>query len=74
MAISKTDDGMQIDERDEHHKNAFDSIRETLEPDSNVTIERDPQLQKHSLPIRSTNAGMQTDTETSSQAGRLKIL
>jgi hypothetical protein len=32
---------MQIDESDEHEKNADSSIDESLEPDSNVTIERD---------------------------------
>jgi hypothetical protein len=37
--MTSTNDGMQIDESDEHFENAADSIRESLEPDSNVTLE-----------------------------------
>jgi hypothetical protein len=35
------EEGMQIDESDEHPNNADCSIRESFEPDSNVTVERD---------------------------------
>jgi hypothetical protein len=33
---------MQIDESDEHQENAGRSIDESFEPDSNITVERDP--------------------------------
>jgi hypothetical protein len=36
-----TEDGMQIDEREEQPQNSDTPIAESLEPDSNVTIERD---------------------------------
>jgi hypothetical protein len=52
---------MQIDESDEHSGNAYSSIDESLEPDSNVTVERDPQSLKHCLPRFSTEEGMQID-------------
>jgi hypothetical protein len=38
---SSTEDGMQIDERAEHLENAQPEIRDSLELDSNVTVERD---------------------------------
>jgi hypothetical protein len=41
---------MQIDERDEHWTNADTSIDESLEPEPNVTVERDPHRKKHALP------------------------
>jgi hypothetical protein len=34
---------MQIDESDEQEENAHSAIDESLEPDSNVTVERDLQ-------------------------------
>jgi hypothetical protein len=34
-----TEEGMQIDESDEHFENAYSPIDESLEPDSNVTVE-----------------------------------
>jgi hypothetical protein len=33
---------MQIDESDEEYPNADSSMDESLEPDSNVTVKRDP--------------------------------
>jgi hypothetical protein len=36
---SKSPAGMQMHESDEQSQNAFDSIRKSLEPDSNVTLE-----------------------------------
>jgi hypothetical protein len=36
-----TEEGMQIDRRDEQLETAESSIDESLEPDSNVTVERD---------------------------------
>jgi hypothetical protein len=39
---SRRPDGRQIDESDEHPVNAEASIRESLEPDSNVMVEREP--------------------------------
>jgi hypothetical protein len=36
-----TEEGMQINESDEHDENANSAIDESREPDSNVTVERD---------------------------------
>jgi hypothetical protein len=41
------EEGMHIDESDADFKNAESSIRESAEPDSHVTVERDSQPQKH---------------------------
>jgi hypothetical protein len=40
VEIVSTDEGMQIDESDEQPQNADSSIRESLESDSNVTIDK----------------------------------
>jgi hypothetical protein len=37
---------MKIDENDGQFQNADSSMDESLEPDSNVTVERDPQSEK----------------------------
>jgi hypothetical protein len=37
---TSTDEGMQIDQSDEHTENALSSIRDTLDPLSNVTAKR----------------------------------
>jgi hypothetical protein len=52
---------MQIDERDEHSPNAEPSIDESLQPDSNVTLESDLHSLKHRLSSFSTEEGMQID-------------
>jgi hypothetical protein len=52
---------MQIDESDEQYENEDSSIDESLEPDSNVTVERDSHREKHCLPSFSTDEGMQID-------------
>jgi hypothetical protein len=52
---------MQIDESEEQEPNAILLIDESVEPDSNVTVERDLQLSKHSLSSLSTREGMQID-------------
>jgi hypothetical protein len=52
---------MQIDESDEHAENANDSMRESLEPDSNVTLQSAPQQEKQKSPTTSTGHGMQID-------------
>jgi hypothetical protein len=52
---------MQIDESDEQRKNANFVTDESLEPDSNVTVERDWQSPKHPLLSFSTDEGMQID-------------
>jgi hypothetical protein len=49
---------MQIDESDGHEENAYSSIEESWEPDSNVTVERDLHSLKQSLPSLSTEEGM----------------
>jgi hypothetical protein len=40
LSSTLTDDGMQIDEIDEQEQKADLSINESLEPTSNVTVER----------------------------------
>jgi hypothetical protein len=52
---------MQIDESDEHDENAESPIRETLQPDSNVTLESLSQSAKHHCQSCSTDDGMQID-------------
>jgi hypothetical protein len=52
---------MQIDESDEHFKSAESSIDESLEPDSNVAVERDRHPEKQFLQRFSTEEGMQID-------------
>jgi hypothetical protein len=61
MAISKTDYGMQIDVSDEQCKNAREPMRESLEPDSNVTLESALQPQEQPSPISKTDHGIQID-------------
>jgi hypothetical protein len=54
---------MQIDENyvnDEQPENTSPSIRESLEPGSNVTIERRLSLSKQQLPSASTSFGIMT--------------
>jgi hypothetical protein len=55
-----TDEGMQIDESEQRSK-AFWPMHETLEPDSNVTVERDLHPRKHSVQRFSTDEAMQID-------------
>jgi hypothetical protein len=50
---------MQIDEKDEHEENAWYSIRESLDSDSNRTVESERQPAKQSCPSDSTDDGMQ---------------
>jgi hypothetical protein len=52
---------MQIDESDEHKKNADLSMDESFEPDANVTVERDLHSRKQNVPSFSTEEGMQID-------------
>jgi hypothetical protein len=52
---------MEIDERDEHSPNTFSSTHESLEPDANMTVEREEHPTKHSLQSRSTDAGRKID-------------
>jgi hypothetical protein len=52
---------MQIDESDEHKKNANPPIDESLEFDSNVTVEREWHSRKQSFPSVSTDEGRQID-------------
>jgi hypothetical protein len=48
---------MQIDESDEQQENASAPIDESLESDSNVTIERELHSQKDQFPSVSTEEG-----------------
>jgi hypothetical protein len=52
---------MKIDESDGQSKNARDSTRDSLERDSNLTVERDLHPLKQLLPIISTEEGIQID-------------
>jgi hypothetical protein len=52
---------MQIDESDEQVKNARGSIRESLQPDSNVTLQSAVHRLKHDSQSCSTDDGMQID-------------
>jgi hypothetical protein len=52
---------MQIDESEEQYANAYSSMDESLERDSNVTVERDLHPEKQYLPSVSTDEGMQID-------------
>jgi hypothetical protein len=61
MPRLSTEEGMHIDESDEHFRNERAAMRESLEPVSNVTVDRDPHSEKHSSPSISTDEGMQID-------------
>jgi hypothetical protein len=52
---------MQIDESDEQDENANRSIRETLQPDSNLTLESALHQRKQPSQRSSTDDGMQID-------------
>jgi hypothetical protein len=52
---------MQIDESDEQDKNADFAIRESLQPESKVTLESALQLLKQNSQRCSTDDGMQID-------------
>jgi hypothetical protein len=52
---------MEIDERDGHSANTLSSIQESLEPDANMTVEREEHPPKHCLQIRSTDDGIEID-------------
>jgi hypothetical protein len=52
---------MQIDESDEQNENAHISMRESLQPDSNVTLESAVHLLKQNSQRCSTDDGMQID-------------
>jgi competence CoiA-like predicted nuclease len=59
--IFLTEEGIQIDESDEHLKNAKRSMYESLESDSNVIVERDLQQLKQPWQIFLTEEGIQID-------------
>jgi hypothetical protein len=52
---------MQIDDSDEQNPNASFSMRESVQCDSNVTLESAPQSRKQRSQSSSTDAGMQID-------------
>jgi hypothetical protein len=56
-----TDAGMQIEESDKQEQNAPDSIRESLEPSSNVTLQSFMHDSKQYSPSISTDPGMQIE-------------
>jgi hypothetical protein len=57
--MSRRDDGTEIDESDEQEENADLSICESLEPDSNMIVERDLHPSKQFAQILSTEQGIQ---------------
>jgi hypothetical protein len=57
--IFETEEGIQIDESDEHEKNAQRSIHESLELDSNVIVERNAHSSKQHSQIILTEEGIQ---------------
>jgi hypothetical protein len=60
-SIVLTDDGIQIDSSDPQDENAELRIRESLEPDSNVMLDRDVHLKKAWRSILSTEEGIHID-------------
>jgi hypothetical protein len=52
---------MQIDESDEQLQNADSPIEESLESESNVTVESDLHARKDQFPSSLTEEGMQID-------------
>jgi hypothetical protein len=68
--IVASEEGHTIVDSDGHSENG-ERAYERLEPDSNVTVERDLHLEKHSLSRRVTEAGMQID-ETDEQERKAK--
>jgi hypothetical protein len=51
-------EGIQIDESDEQSENARRSINESLEPDSNVIVERDLHPKKQASQMFSAEEGI----------------
>jgi hypothetical protein len=60
--IIVTEDGMQIIESEEQSENAESPIHNSVEPSSNVMLERDTHNEKQFAPRVSTLHGMQIDT------------
>jgi hypothetical protein len=58
---TSTEIGRETDVNDEQAANAADSIRRTLEPDSNRRSPSDEQFRKHQRQIISIDLGIQTD-------------
>jgi hypothetical protein len=56
-----TDEGRQIDESNEHSSNIEGSRRESLDPDSNMTLERDVHFKKQHCLSVVTDEGMQIE-------------
>jgi hypothetical protein len=61
ISVVSSEEGHQIDESDEHSENANRPTHESVEPDSNVTVERDGHRAKDSLPRVLTEEGRQID-------------
>jgi hypothetical protein len=59
--IVVTDGGIQIDESDEQFSNAESPIHESLEPDSNMIVERNWHPMTAPSQIVSTAEGIQTN-------------
>jgi hypothetical protein len=61
MGSFPTVEGRQIEDSDEQFSNTESPRHESLEPDSNVTREREEQYRKQCPPIVFTVEGMQID-------------
>jgi hypothetical protein len=59
--IDFTGDGMEIAEREKQYANAALSITVSLEPGSNVTVDRSLHCEKHRAPSVTTEAGITID-------------
>jgi hypothetical protein len=56
---ASTEEGIQIDESEQHQENARLAIRESWHPDSKVTAQREQEPMKHDEQIRVMEEGIQ---------------
>jgi hypothetical protein len=56
-----TEDGIEIDESDEHSRKTPASMHESFKPDSNVIADSEEHRTKHGTQILSTEEGMEID-------------
>jgi hypothetical protein len=72
--ILSTEEGIQIDESDEHFENAQRLMHERVEPDSNVSVERKRQPSKQKSPICLSAEGIEiaeSDEESENAASSM---
>jgi hypothetical protein len=61
LQSASTEEGIQIDESDEHSENAERPIDDSLQPAPNVIVDSDWHLEKHPTPSFCTVDGMQIE-------------